>query len=216
VGTHAYVVGSARRLRILTAISGDRIDGAETIQHLIDQLIDGAFAELILRHGGLPGSRQVAEGTGVGGGRTPGRRVTVLNDVDGRSSSTLREYCTTLGLMSRSCVTNSEIMIDPAGTTFGFELSEPALARLCGELDLAAVVTVRHRLVGADGDVDLDCSGLTFIDASGLRLFVAVHQACEGRGAKLAIVNPSRCVMRLLALTGLDNVLTVRRMTPTR
>ncbi len=33
---------------------------------------------------------------------------------------------------------------------------------------------------------------------------------CEARGAKLTIVDPSRCVVRLLALTGLDSVLGVR------
>jgi len=83
---------------------------------------------------------------------------------------------------------------------------------LSGELDLAAFRAIRRRLTALDGDVELDCSGLTFIDASGLRLFVAVHQACVGRGAKLAIVNPAQCVTRLLALTGLDAMLTVRRV----
>jgi anti-sigma B factor antagonist len=81
---------------------------------------------------------------------------------------------------------------------------------LLGELDVAGVPEVQARLVGVDGDVDLDCSGLTFIDASGLRLFVAVDNACQDRGAKLAIVNPSRCVIRLLVLTGLDAGLGVR------
>jgi anti-anti-sigma regulatory factor len=52
---------------------------------------------------------------------------------------------------------------------------------LCGELDMAAVPAVRHRLCGLDGDIDLDCSELTFIDAFVRRLFVAVHRACEAR-----------------------------------
>ena len=82
--------------------------------------------------------------------------------------------------------------------------------RLFGELDIASVCDVWARLDGREGDVELDCAGLTFIDASGLRLFVAAQAACEARGAKLTIVNPSRCVVRLLALTGLDAVLGVR------
>ena len=65
-------------------------------------------------------------------------------------------------------------------------------------------------LIGWSGDVEVDCAGLTFIDASGLRLFVALHNACQARGAKLSIVSPSRCVVRLLELTGLDAVLDVR------
>ena len=82
--------------------------------------------------------------------------------------------------------------------------------RLFGELDLASVRDVWARLDGGDGDVELDCAGLTFIDAAGLRLFVAVQAACRARGAKLSIVRPSRCVVRLLELTGLDAVLDVR------
>jgi anti-sigma B factor antagonist len=57
------------------------------------------------------------------------------------------------------------------------------------------------------GDVELDCSGLTFLDASGLRVILAAHRACQARDAMLTIVDPSRCVVRLLALTGLDAVL---------
>ena len=80
---------------------------------------------------------------------------------------------------------------------------------LCGELDADGVPALSGRLIGVDGDVTLDCSGLTFLDSSGLALFVATHRACQARGAKLAIVNPSQCVIRLLELTGLSILLTV-------
>ena len=40
---------------------------------------------------------------------------------------------------------------------------------------MAAVPGLRDRLAGAVGDVELDCGGLTFIDAAGLRLLVALH-----------------------------------------
>ena len=46
-----------------------------------------------------------------------------------------------------------------------------------GELDAVGVPAVWARLVGVDGDVELDCAGLTFIDASGVRLFVALRAA---------------------------------------
>jgi len=78
---------------------------------------------------------------------------------------------------------------------------------LVGELDLAGVGEVRARLVATHGDIELDCSRLTFIDASGLSVLVAGHRLCEARGATLTIVDPSPCVARLLALTGLDSIL---------
>ena len=78
---------------------------------------------------------------------------------------------------------------------------------LCGELDAAGVPELSGRLTGVEGDVTLDCSGLTFLDSSGLALFVATYHACQARGAKLVIVNPSRCVIRVLELTGLSTLL---------
>jgi anti-sigma B factor antagonist len=80
---------------------------------------------------------------------------------------------------------------------------------LGGELDANGVPELGDRLAGVEGDVTLDCSGLTFLDSSGLALFVTTHRACQARGAKLAIVNPSPCVIRLLELTGLSTLLTV-------
>jgi anti-sigma B factor antagonist len=80
---------------------------------------------------------------------------------------------------------------------------------LCGELDAAGVAVLTDRLTGVDGDVTLDCSGLTFLDSSGLAFVVATQRARRARGAKLVIVNPSRCVIRLLEVTGLCTLLAV-------
>ena len=93
---------------------------------------------------------------------------------------------------------------------FTFVEVGPHALLLVGEFDMAAVPRLKERLAGAVGDVQLDCEALTFIDAAGLRFLVALHQACESRGTQLAIVNPSRCVARLLALTGTDELLDTR------
>jgi anti-anti-sigma factor len=94
--------------------------------------------------------------------------------------------------------------------TLVVQLEPPNAVCLAGELDVASVDKVWALLDGRDDDVELDCAGLTFIDAAGLRLFVALHAVCQARGAKLSIVSPSRCVVRLLELTGLDGALDVR------
>jgi anti-anti-sigma factor len=95
-------------------------------------------------------------------------------------------------------------------TTFVAEQAGLGSLRLLGELDAAGVPEVWARLVGADEDVQLDCAGLTFIDASGVKLFVAIQAACHARGAKMSIVNPSRCLIRLIDLTGLAAEFDVR------
>ena len=82
--------------------------------------------------------------------------------------------------------------------------------KLYGELDMAMAPIVRPRFVDLDGDIELDCAGLTFIDAAGIDLLVEMHRICLARGAKLTVVNAPRCVTRLLAVTQLDGVFDVR------
>ncbi len=104
--------------------------------------------------------------------------------------------------MPHSCSASAELATK-AAATFVVVQARPGSLRLVGELDAAGVPEVWARLVGVDGDAELDCAGLTFIDASGVRLLVAVQADCHARGAKLSIVNPPRCLTRLLELTGL-------------
>jgi anti-anti-sigma factor len=91
------------------------------------------------------------------------------------------------------------------------ECGRPAVVRVNGELDLATVPRLLSTLERLDGDVDVDCSGLHFIDAAGLGAFVKAHHACAARGARLVVVDPSPAVVRLLRLVELDTVLHLRR-----
>jgi anti-sigma B factor antagonist len=108
--------------------------------------------------------------------------------------------------MLNYCDAGAEQPIDGAGAVFTCAQDDLGVWHLCGELDADGVPELSGRLSGAEGHVTLDCSGLTFLDSSGLALFVATHHACETRGAKLVIVNPSRCVIRLLELTNLSTL----------
>ena len=74
--------------------------------------------------------------------------------------------------------------------------------RLVGELDLAAAPTLCAALAGCDGDIELECSELTFIDVAGIRALLAVDEACTRHGGKLSIANPSRPLRRLVDLAG--------------
>lgn len=132
-------------------------------------------------------------------------------ELRGLHSAKLRRIFTTVELLSKSCTTIEEQPVDSSG---GFsvvcEEGDPSILKLVGELDLAGVPKVRARFAETDGNVDVDCSGLGFIDASGLGVLVAAHWECDARGDKLVLVDPSPCVERLLELTGLDGVLHVR------
>jgi anti-anti-sigma factor len=88
--------------------------------------------------------------------------------------------------------------------------------RLVGELDLVAAPTLCAALAGCEGDIELECSELTFIDVAGIRALLAVDEACRRLGAKLSIVNPSRPLRRLVDLGGFALALNgcVQNVTP--
>ncbi|TDD76134.1 anti-sigma factor antagonist [Actinomadura darangshiensis] len=74
-------------------------------------------------------------------------------------------------------------------------------ALLTGELDRASCPAVRSRLRAvAHRPLVLDFSGVTFIDADGLR---TVHQ-CARAGTALALVGVSPFVAKLFRILGLD------------
>lgn len=79
-----------------------------------------------------------------------------------------------------------------------------ARLQLIGELDIAADPVLRASVAEVDSDIELDCSGLTFIDCSGLQLLQELRHACDAEGVRLTLIDPARCLTRLLDLVGLD------------
>lgn len=58
--------------------------------------------------------------------------------------------------------------------------------------------------------VEIDLAGVTFIDSSGLGALVHVQRTTEQEGRELRLVHPPRPVTRLLEVTGLTALFTVR------
>jgi stage II sporulation protein AA (anti-sigma F factor antagonist) len=82
--------------------------------------------------------------------------------------------------------------------------------RLVGELDFASAPQLRGGLAALDGDVELDCSGVTFIDCAGLGVLEERQRACQAAGVRMYLVDPSPCVTTLVALVGLDGCFALR------
>jgi anti-anti-sigma factor len=83
-------------------------------------------------------------------------------------------------------------------------MSDPFLLK--GEVDAASVLAIERALFtyleDSDGEALIDCSGLTFVDSTGLTMLVRVKRAA-GRRLVLADVPPF--VYRLLETTGLGD-----------
>jgi anti-anti-sigma factor len=83
--------------------------------------------------------------------------------------------------------------------------------KLSGELDVASSGALEQYVDdGSDYDrLVVDLSELKFIDSTGLSVLVAAHQQSVGAGREFCLVQGPAQVQRLLALTGLEQRLTV-------
>ncbi|MEA2346688.1 MAG: hypothetical protein QOG62_475 [Thermoleophilaceae bacterium] len=76
---------------------------------------------------------------------------------------------------------------------------------LKGEVDLSNASQVEEMLRAASressGPVVIDLAGLTFIDSSGIRLFLSLSVAEDG-ASRCAFANPSAAVRRVLDIAG--------------
>ena len=102
------------------------------------------------------------------------------------------------------------------GEDFTVTVSEgnPQVVKLNGELDLATVPLLKECLAGLTGDVVLDCTGLDFVDSSGLAEIVRAHLERERRGDRLSIRSLTPLVRRTFDLTGLDERLNLEDPPP--
>jgi anti-sigma B factor antagonist len=83
------------------------------------------------------------------------------------------------------------------------------LVRIHGELDLMSVARLRDMVTPLDGDIDLDCDDLQFIDSSGFGLLVMLDALQRQRGRTLSIRRVSRRCYPAFAITGLTDHLDV-------
>lgn len=87
-----------------------------------------------------------------------------------------------------------------------------------GELDVSLADELRKEWLPAVEELRpehliVDLANVTFMDSSGLGLIVALRNAQKQHGGDLVLTAPQRPVRRVLALSGLDQVIDVRAAT---
>jgi anti-sigma B factor antagonist len=94
------------------------------------------------------------------------------------------------------------------------QMEDQTLVVLAGELDQSTAPTLRAELLAAIEDIRgefvLDIEKVTFLDSTGLGLFVSAHKKIEALGSTLIIFAPNAMVRRTFEITGLTGVLTIR------
>ncbi len=87
-------------------------------------------------------------------------------------------------------------------------------ASLVGRLDTpaAADVTrdVQPLIDGADKTVILDCSGMSYISSSGLRIFLTIRKAAAAKGGKVIIEGLSNEIRQVFMMTGFLQLFEIR------
>ena len=93
------------------------------------------------------------------------------------------------------------------------EVDQTVVLRLEGELDTATARELRAALATAmAGDatsIVLDLAGLSFIDSTGIAVFLAACHQSESQGRSFSLRDPGRMVLKVLHLTGIDRLLAV-------
>jgi anti-anti-sigma factor len=89
--------------------------------------------------------------------------------------------------------------------------NEVRLIKLTGVLDLIGVGLVERKLAehvaGANAQVILDLSEVSFIASIGIRLLVTTAKSVGRGGGRLVIFNPSQSVREILDLTGVVEII---------
>jgi anti-anti-sigma factor len=83
----------------------------------------------------------------------------------------------------------------------------PSMVALSGEIDAQSASALAQRLdalFDGDGPVEIDLAAVSFIDSSGLQVLIVLHQRADDAHRRLVLRSPSRPVVRLLEITGLD------------
>lgn len=104
-----------------------------------------------------------------------------------------------------------------SGSVFVAEISSDtvrSLVTLSGELDLASAPNLQQILdqLCRDGypEIVLDLFGLQFLSAAGLTVFLRADEQLRNTGGRLILNRAGRRIRRVLAITELDTVLTIR------
>lgn len=86
--------------------------------------------------------------------------------------------------------------------------------RLSGRLDTPASLEIAPQMealaADAGGTIILDCSELSYISSSGLRIFLSLRKAAAEKGGKIIVANITNDIRSVLMMTGFLNLFEIR------
>jgi anti-sigma B factor antagonist len=93
------------------------------------------------------------------------------------------------------------------------ELEGIPVLRAAGELDLATIPELRvvfNEITDqSPRAIIFDFAGITYLDSSGLGILVSAKRRLGGHGGEVIVISNASCVLKALALSGLDQIIRV-------
>ena len=87
-------------------------------------------------------------------------------------------------------------------------------ARLIGRLDTPAAQDIAPQIKSLEAEADstliLDCTELTYISSSGLRIFITLRKAAAAKGGKVIIRGISNDIRSIFMMTGFLNLFDIQ------
>lgn len=88
------------------------------------------------------------------------------------------------------------------------------LAQLSGRIGMQETTEFEQQmqplLTGENPDIEIDCSNLSYISSSGLRLLFTLQKSVNDRHGKLVLTNMQEGVRRVFSMTGFSKIISVR------
>lgn len=92
--------------------------------------------------------------------------------------------------------------------------NKEVIARLIGRLDTPASLEIAKDIESlkedASGTIILDCSEMSYISSSGLRLFLSLRKAAAEKGGKIIVRNICNDVRGVFMMTGFLNLFDIQ------
>lgn len=89
------------------------------------------------------------------------------------------------------------------------------MVNLIGELDITSSENLKVELFKMldenDTSIELECSDLTYVDSTGLGIFISVLRRTKSANNTIIISNAQPNILKLLDITGLDKIFTIKK-----
>ncbi len=90
---------------------------------------------------------------------------------------------------------------------------DKVLVRIMGRVDTTNAARFQEELGfiinGQMKDVELDCTDLEYTSSQGLRVFLMLQKAVQGRGGKMVLTHMQTQVKEVFDITGFSNIIRI-------